>query len=47
LEKTLADALGLKVQIDDKGGEKGGAVRIDYRSLEQLDGLVAVLLARG
>ncbi|MGB0342650.1 MAG: ParB/RepB/Spo0J family partition protein [Parvibaculales bacterium] len=46
LEKTLADALGLNVQIDDKGGDKGGAVRIDYRSLEQLDGLVAVLLAR-
>ena len=46
LEKTLADALGLQVHIDDKGGEKGGAVRINYRSLEQLDGLVARLLAR-
>ncbi len=57
LEKTLADALGLTVQIDDYGTElgtgpdidggngRGGCVRIDYKSLEQLDGVVARLLA--
>lgn len=46
LEKTVTDALGLSVTIDDRGEEKGGAVRIDYKSLEQLDDLVARLIGR-
>lgn len=35
LEQSLADALGLKVDIRHKGGK--GEVRISYRTLEQLD----------
>ena len=35
LEKSLSDLLGLAVTIEHKGGR--GAVRIEYRSLEQLD----------
>ena len=41
LEHSLSEALGLKVEISFDG--KGGAVRIHYRSLEQLDGLIALL----
>jgi ParB family chromosome partitioning protein len=41
LERDLSERLGLKVQITFDG--KGGAVRIAYRSLDQLDGLIAVL----
>jgi ParB family transcriptional regulator, chromosome partitioning protein len=37
LEKMLSDASGLKVTISHK--EKGGEVRISYRTLEQLDEL--------
>ena len=37
LEKLLSDASGLKVAISHK--EKGGEVRISYRTLEQLDEL--------
>ena len=36
LESSLSNMLGLKVQILDKG-EKGGELRIIYRTLEQLD----------
>ncbi|MGB0478069.1 MAG: ParB/RepB/Spo0J family partition protein [Parvibaculales bacterium] len=43
LEKQLADALGLTVALDDKG-KKGGELRIGYKTLEQLDGLMARLL---
>ena len=43
LEKQLADALGLAVALDDKG-KKGGELRIGYKTLEQLDGLMARLL---
>lgn len=46
LEKTITDALGLKVSIDDRGVDKGGAVQIDYKSLEQLDDIVARLIGR-
>lgn len=46
LEKTITDALGLGVSIDDRGVEKGGAVTIDYKSLEQLDDIVARLIGR-
>lgn len=37
LEKALSDVTGLKVTIAH--GNKGGEVRIAYRTLEQLDGL--------
>lgn len=42
LERDLTDRLGLKVEISFDG--KGGAVRIQYRSLDQLDGIVALLM---
>jgi ParB family chromosome partitioning protein len=41
LERDLSEKLGLKVQIAFDG--HGGSVRISYRSLDQLDGLIAVL----
>lgn len=46
LEKTIADSLGLRVAIDDKGGDKGGDLRLSYKTLEQLDDLVARLIGR-
>ena len=44
VEKTLADALGLKVDIRHQGDESG-TVTIGYKSLSQLDGLIARLLS--
>ena len=41
LERSLTERLGLKVEIRFDG--KGGSVRIQYRSLDQLDGLIALL----
>jgi ParB family chromosome partitioning protein len=41
LEADLSSRLGLKVEIAFDG--KGGTVRIHYRSLDQLDGIVALL----
>jgi len=41
LETELSEHLGLKVEIGFDG--RGGTVRIHYRSLEQLDGLIALL----
>ncbi len=38
LEQRLSDLLGLVVSIDHRG-EKGGAITIRYRTLEQLDAL--------
>lgn len=38
LERRLSDALGLRVGIDHRG--EGGRVEIEYRTLEQLDGVV-------
>jgi ParB family chromosome partitioning protein len=38
LERSLADALGLTVNITDKNGQ--GELKISYRTLEQLDDLV-------
>ncbi|PLX38199.1 MAG: chromosome partitioning protein ParB [Hyphomicrobiales bacterium] len=38
LEKSLADALGLKVEIAHK--DSGGQVKISYKTLEQLDEIV-------
>ena len=45
LERDLAERLGLKVEIAFDG--KGGSVRIQYRSLDQLDGIVALLMPAG
>lgn len=39
LEASLSNMLGLKVQIVDKG-KKGGELRVEYRTLEQLDDLI-------
>lgn len=39
LESRISNALGLKVKVLDRGG-KGGEVRIEYRTLEQLDEIV-------
>ena len=41
LEATLSGQLGLKVEIAFDG--KAGSVRIHYRSLDQLDGIVTLL----
>jgi ParB family chromosome partitioning protein len=41
LERDLSEKLGLKVSIAFDG--KGGTVRISYRSLDQLDNLIALL----
>ena len=38
LEKQLATALGLKVEISEKGKE-GGSLTVTYKTLEQLDDL--------
>lgn len=42
LEQDLTDALGLKVQLTDKGGK--GALVLNYASLEQLDDLCRKLM---
>lgn len=39
LEVSLSNALGLDVQIEHKG-ERGGAVRVQYKTLEQLDEII-------
>lgn len=44
LEKTISDALGLAVSIDDKGADRGGTVTLEYKTLEQLDDVVAKLI---
>lgn len=41
LEKLLSDHIGLKVQINHK--EKGGELRVGYKTLEQLDELCRLL----
>jgi ParB family chromosome partitioning protein len=41
LAQTLAERLGLRVDIAFNG--QGGTVRLHYRSLDQLDGIVALL----
>ena len=43
LEKTLTDGLGVVAQIEARG--EAGELRLSYRSLEQLDDLVARLLS--
>lgn len=44
LERTLSDSLGLEVKINHKGGS--GQVRINYRSLEQLEEICRLLERR-
>lgn len=44
LEQDLSEHLGTPVAIQDRGGK--GAVRIEYHSLDQLDGLLARLAGR-
>lgn len=39
LEKSISDSIGMKVEISHRG-EKGGEVKIQYRTLEQLDDLM-------
>jgi ParB family chromosome partitioning protein len=41
LERDLSEKLGLRVQIAFDG--RGGSVRITYTSLDQLDGVLALL----
>lgn len=41
LERSLSEKLGLRVEISFNG--KSGQVRISYRSLDQLDGVVTLL----
>jgi len=41
LERTLADALGLDVKINHKGNS--GHIRINYRTLEQLEAVCRLL----
>jgi len=41
LEKSLSDVLGLKVQLAHKG--HGGQLRVEYKTLEQLDELCRLL----
>jgi ParB family chromosome partitioning protein len=44
LERTLSDALGLEVKINHRGG--AGQLRINYRSLEQLEDVCRLLERR-
>lgn len=44
LEKQISDALGYGVSIDQRG--KGGSVKINYRTLEQLDDIIRRLAKR-
>jgi len=43
LEKSLTDHLGLVVSVDMKGDGEKGDMRIRFKSLDQLDGLIALL----
>ncbi|QPC43350.1 ParB/RepB/Spo0J family partition protein [Kaustia mangrovi] len=46
LERSLAETLGLKVLVNHKG-QRGGELRISYRTLEQLDDLCQRLSRQG
>lgn len=46
LEASISNMLGLKVQIVDKG-KKGGELRVEYRTLEQLDDVIRRLSRAG
>jgi ParB family chromosome partitioning protein len=41
IERDLSERLGLRVQISPMG--KGGAIRIHYQDLDQLDGIITLL----
>jgi len=41
LERNLTDRLGLKVAVNHKG--RGGSLKIDYKSLDQLESLCRIL----
>lgn len=45
LESDLSAALSMKVQIDHAPGQEGGALTIRYKSLDDLDRLMALLSA--
>jgi len=45
LEKNISDQLGLKVEISFSG-DKGGEVKIAYKTLEQLDEICRRLAGR-
>jgi ParB family chromosome partitioning protein len=45
-ESSVSNVLGLKVEIAHRG-DKGGEVRISYKSLEQLEEIVHRLKSRG
>ena len=44
LERELADRLGLKIEINH--GKRGGSLRIEYRTLDQLEGVLTLLNPR-
>lgn len=44
LEKDLSNMLGMRVTIDSKAGGKKGALKIEYKSLDQLDTVIKRLL---
>lgn len=46
LERDLSEATGLRVAINDLGGEAGGQLVIDYNTLDQLDDLCRRLCQR-
>jgi ParB family chromosome partitioning protein len=46
LETNISNRLGLKVQVIHKG-DKGGEIRISYKTLEQLDELTRRLSKSG
>ena len=41
LERNLSDRLGLKVEVNHKN--RGGQLKIDYKSLDQLESLCRIL----
>lgn len=45
LEERLLRALGARVRIHDRGGDKGGRIEIEYGDLDELDRLLDRLLA--
>lgn len=47
LERNLSNALGLHVTVGFKGENKGGTLKIDYKTLDQLDDLCQRLLTHG
>ena len=45
LEKQLADAMGLRIEIKAQGRE-GGTLSIKYKTLDQLDGITHRLMSK-